>query len=186
MAERKKAAEPEVILDETAEQPKSSGPFGFLHKDAKPKEKRAESIPAHVPESEIAELVGVVNMPLALLSPRDALTPWEQQRLTAALHTYAEKDRNARKWLSRIAQKSAIFALLDVAVAIAIPRMVRHGIITPAVAPYFAGVCDTAQLADAAGLSEEQFAAATQAPPPGGNGLHPEPSPVPGGSYEVV
>lgn len=185
MAERKKA-EPEVILDDVPE-PKSSGPFGLFHKDAKPKEKKEQPVPAHVPEAEIAELVGVVNMPLALLSPRDTLTPWEQQKLVSALHTYAEKDRNARKWLSRIAQKSAIFALLDVAVALAIPRMVRHGLVTPAIAPYFAGVCDTAQLADAVGMDAAQFAAAVQATPaPTSNGVHPEPSPVPGGSYEVA
>lgn len=171
---RRKSAPPETILEqEQADAGADSGIVGrvraaFGKPDAPPREKKPPlRVPAgHPDETEVAELVALVNMPLAMVSPRDAFTPWETQRLASALLAYSEKDQRARRWMYGIVQKSALLVLLDTVVAIAIPRAIRHGWLVREIAPYVASICDPMQLADAIGMTPEEFARATAQPPP--------------------
>lgn len=130
---------------------------GAFSRDKSPKEKPVrERMPrGHPNKDEIGELVSLVNLPIAMLSPRDAFTPLEVQRLSDALDTYAQTSETARRFMYSIIRRSALLALVNVAGMIALPRLIRHGILPASIAPYLTGVCDASQLADAVNMQPQ-------------------------------
>lgn len=140
-----------------------------------PKAPKASAPPrGHPSKDEVGELVQLVNIPVALMSPRDALTPWESAKLTDALSTYAQTSESARRVMYAIVKRSALLTLANVAFLIALPRMIRHGILPPGIAPYLAGVCDPTQLVDAANMQQQQDGSWVFVAPQGSNGTHPD------------
>lgn len=142
-----------VLADEKGE--------GFLgrfrpSKDPKPAapKKAKDPLPAGHPNiEEIGELVELGNMPIVMLAPRDALTDVEKQKLITGLDDYAKTSLNARRFMYGLVRGSALLALANVGLGIALPRLIRHGILPVSVAPHIAKLCDAAQLADACGIT---------------------------------
>ena len=137
-----------------ADAPRPGWVSRFLGRPDGPKRARpsAKKPPAgHPTESEIAGLVAEANLGLTIVSYRDALTDLEQERLVKALDVYAQKSERARLYMYRAVQASAGFGLLTVGLSIALPRLIRHGVLPPQIAPRLLGFCDEYQLAEAAG-----------------------------------
>jgi len=158
MAERKKstADELETILGEE----KGEGIFGraraALHRDPaapKPKQPAAKPPAGHPNVEEIGELVALANLPVAFLAPRDSLTPLEQAKLIQGLHDYADKSDPARRFMYALVKGSALIALAEIGMGIALPRLIRHGVLPVGIAPHVEAMCDASQLADACGIT---------------------------------
>lgn len=153
------AEEVETLLQEDADNGFVARAKRAVRGDPKPKPGGAEvkpkdKLPAgHPNKQEVAEIVAVVNLPIALLSPRDTLTEAEQVKLIAGLDTYCKTSEQARRALYAIVRRSALIALLDIGLSLALPRMIRHGLLPVAIAPYVQPLCDPFQLADACGLN---------------------------------
>lgn len=178
---RKPADDTEIIEGEAISEDSEPKQEGFtdrlkrsFRRDKSPKEPKAKekAVPrGHPNEQEVGELVMLVNLPVAMLSPRDAFTPAETERLTKALSAYAQINDNARRWMYGVVQKSALIALLNVVTLVALPRLIRHGLLPRELGPYIAGLCDADQVADAVGFVPPE----NQYPPPPSNGYSPPP-----------
>jgi hypothetical protein len=157
-----------------------SGIRSFFGRDKKPKDAPKERMPRGHPNLvEVTELISLANLPLAMLSPRDAFTPFEVERLSGALDSYCKTSERARKFVYGIVRKSAILAFLECGFMIALPRMIRHGLLPKSIGPYLLKIdaIDKLQMADAMEIQLEQDENGTwgfRAPSP--NGVVPEDS----------
>jgi hypothetical protein len=152
----RKPEELETILEEEKGDSILGRVKAKLNRDPNPKgpPKPSNRPPAGHPNvEEIGEIVALANMPLALLAPRDALTDVESKKLIEGLHTYSQTSDAARRFMYGIVRGSALLALAEIGMGIALPRMIRHGLLPVGIAPYVTNLCDAAQLADACGIT---------------------------------
>ena len=152
------------VARESVEEPEEHGHsfrIPFLHpSDPEPKsEKPAARVPAKAPPpEEVQGIVAIGNLGVAMLSPRDALTEFEQVEFAEALHRYAEQSRRARQVLYGLIGKSALVMFGSTCLALLAPRLIRHGILPPSVGPMLLHVpgVDASQVAEACGVEIQQ------------------------------
>lgn len=135
----------------------------FLMPDPEPKGEGSKPagprVPAKAPPpEEVQGIVALGNLGVAMLSPRDALTEFEQIEFATALHKYAEQSRRARQVLYSLMGKSALLMFGSTCLAIALPRLLRHGILPVAVGPALLKIpgIDASQVAEACGVQLDQ------------------------------
>lgn len=128
----------------------------------------------------IAALVAIPNT-LMLMFPAthdDALNEGEAEQLVDALDHYQQKDERARRGLHRLLKASSFAELISVGLMLAIPRLIRHGLLPRTVGQHMANLAAEQAGTEYPPYEPAEPAPEMTAPAPTVNGWEPVGEPV--------